>query len=110
VWQQLACVIELVVVLCRFSGSRAGKTLAFSRPSQIDAGAGAFRFGASPAGLLSPIVCSLLIYLAVYYLCRLICPLLRRVLLQQRTGISVSSLPLLLYETLEVGETRYGGL
>jgi hypothetical protein len=35
---------------------------------------------------------------------------LRRVLLQQRTGIPASSLPLLLYETLEVGEARDGGL
>jgi hypothetical protein len=57
------------VVLCRFGGSRAGKTLAFSRPSQTDAGAS--WFGAAPAGLLSPLACSLPIYLAVYYLCRL---------------------------------------
>jgi hypothetical protein len=28
-------------------------------------------FGAAPAGLLSPLACSLPIYLAVYYLCRL---------------------------------------
>jgi hypothetical protein len=34
-------------------------------------GAGASRFGAAPAGLLSPLACSLPIYLAVYYLCRL---------------------------------------
>jgi hypothetical protein len=34
-------------------------------------GAGAARFGAAPAGLISPLVCSLPIYLAVYYLCRL---------------------------------------
>ena len=32
----------------------------------------------------------------------------RRVLLRQRTGMSTSSLPLLLYETLEVGEARDG--
>jgi hypothetical protein len=30
--------------------------------------------GAAPAGLLSPLVCSLPIYLAVYYLCRLQMP------------------------------------
>jgi hypothetical protein len=35
-WQHSAYATELVVVLCRFGGSRAGKTLAFSRPSQID--------------------------------------------------------------------------
>jgi hypothetical protein len=34
-------------------------------------GAGASLFGAAPAGLLSPLACSLPIYLAVYYLCRL---------------------------------------
>jgi hypothetical protein len=28
-------------------------------------------FGAAPAGVLSPLACSLPIYLAVYYLCRL---------------------------------------
>ena len=37
-------------------------------------GAGASRFGAAPAGLLSPLACSLPIYLAVYYLCRLQMP------------------------------------
>jgi hypothetical protein len=34
-------------------------------------GAGASRFGAALVGLLSPLACSLPIYLAVYYLCRL---------------------------------------
>jgi hypothetical protein len=34
-------------------------------------GAGASWFGAAPARLLSPLACSLPIYLAVYYLCRL---------------------------------------
>jgi hypothetical protein len=63
--------MELVLLLCRFDGSRAGKTLAFSRPSQIDAGAGASRFGAAPVGLLSSLMCYIPIYLAVYYLCRL---------------------------------------
>ena len=37
-------------------------------------GAGASRFGAASAGLLSPLACSLPIYLAVYYLCRLQMP------------------------------------
>jgi hypothetical protein len=37
-------------------------------------GAGASRFGAAPAGLLSPLACSLPIYLAVYYLCHLQMP------------------------------------
>jgi hypothetical protein len=32
----------------------------------------------------------------------------RRVLLRQRTGMPTSSLPLLLYEVLEVGEARDG--
>jgi hypothetical protein len=36
--------------------------------------AGASRFGVAPAGLLSPLACSLPIYLAVYYLCRLQMP------------------------------------
>jgi hypothetical protein len=34
------------------------------------------------------------------------CTGLRRVLLRQRTGMPASSLPFLLYETLEVGEAR----
>jgi hypothetical protein len=34
-------------------------------------GAGASRFGAAPAGLVSLLACSLPIYLAVYYLCLL---------------------------------------
>jgi hypothetical protein len=72
--------------------------------------AGASRFGAAPAGLLSPLACPLPIYLAVYYLCHLQMRSLRRVLLRQRTGMSVSSLPLLLYETLEMGEARDRGL
>jgi hypothetical protein len=37
-------------------------------------GACASRFEAAPAGLLSPLACSLPIYLAVYYLCRLQMP------------------------------------
>jgi hypothetical protein len=37
-------------------------------------GAGASRFGDAPAGLLSPLACSLPVYLAVYYLYRLQMP------------------------------------
>jgi hypothetical protein len=40
----------------------------------LTSGAGASRFGAAPAGLLSPLACSLPIYLVVYYLCRLQMP------------------------------------
>jgi hypothetical protein len=36
--------------------------------------AGASRFGAALAGFFSPLACSLPIYLAVYYLCRLHMP------------------------------------
>jgi hypothetical protein len=45
---------------------QAGKTLAFSRLSRLTSGVGASWFGASPAGLISPLACSLPIYLAVY--------------------------------------------
>jgi hypothetical protein len=64
VWQQSVYVMELVVALCRFSGSRTGKTLAFSRPSRIDAGCGCLSVGAAPVGLffsacmLSPYISS----------------------------------------------------
>jgi hypothetical protein len=37
-------------------------------------GAGASQFGDAPAGFLSPLACSLPIYLAVYYLCCLQVP------------------------------------
>jgi hypothetical protein len=37
-------------------------------------GVGASRFGAAPAGLFSPLVCSIPKYLALYYLCRLQMP------------------------------------
>jgi hypothetical protein len=68
-------------------------------------------FGAALAGLLSLLTCSLPIYLAIYttYVA-FRCPGLRRVLLRQRTCMSASSLPLLLCETLEVGEARDGSL
>jgi hypothetical protein len=73
-------------------------------------GTGASRFGAAaPAGILSSIACSLLICIyryTTYVASR--CPGLRRVLLLQRTGMHASSLPLVLYETLEVGEARDG--
>jgi hypothetical protein len=37
-------------------------------------GAGVSWFGAAPAGLLSPLACSLPIYIAVYYICRIQMP------------------------------------
>jgi hypothetical protein len=40
----------------------------------LTSGVGASRFGAAAAGLLSPLACSLPIYLAVYYLYRLQMP------------------------------------
>jgi hypothetical protein len=73
-WQQSTYATKLVVVFYRFGGSRAGKTLAFSHPSWIDAWCECLSIGAAPAGLLSPLACSLPIYLAVYYLCRLQMP------------------------------------
>jgi hypothetical protein len=59
---------ELLVVLCRFGGSRAGKTLVFSRPSQTDDWCGCLSVW-SCSGWASSLACSLPIYLAVYYLC-----------------------------------------
>jgi hypothetical protein len=88
------------VVLCRFGGSRAGKTLALLG---LTSGSGASWFGAAPARLLSPLACSLHIYLAVYYLCCLQMPRSLSCLLRQRTDILAFSLLLLFYKTLEVG-------
>jgi hypothetical protein len=68
VQQQSTYATELVVVLYRLDGSRTGKALTLLG---LTPSAGASRFGAAPAGLLSPPVCSLYMYLAVYYLCRL---------------------------------------
>jgi hypothetical protein len=60
------------VVLCRFGGSpglgRHSHSLALLG---LTPAAGASWFGAAPAELLSSLACSLPIYLAVYYLCRL---------------------------------------
>jgi hypothetical protein len=55
------------VVLCRLSGSRAGKALTFSHPSRIDV-----LCGWSCSGWASFFACVLspYMYLAVYYLCR----------------------------------------
>jgi hypothetical protein len=72
-------------------------------------GAGASRFGAAPARLLSPLMCSLPICIwryTTYVTSR--CPGLRRVLLWQRTGMPASTLPVLIYETLEVGRRWRG--
>jgi hypothetical protein len=52
---------------------------------------------------------SLYIYMYTTYVASR-CPGLCRVLLRQGTCVSASSLPLLLYKTLEVGEARDGGL
>jgi hypothetical protein len=73
---------------------------------------GASRFGAAPVGLLYTLACSLPIYLAVYYLCRL--QMLRSSSCPSPTTNKYvrifPSPPLLLYETLEVVEARDGGL
>jgi hypothetical protein len=42
---------------------------------RLTPGTGASRFGVAPARLLSPLVCSLPIYLVIYYLCRLQVPM-----------------------------------
>jgi hypothetical protein len=62
------------VVLCHFGGSRAGKTLAFSRPSRIDIWCGCLSVWSCSGWAFSPLACSLPIYLAVYYLCHLQMP------------------------------------
>jgi hypothetical protein len=59
------------VVLCRFGGSGLGRHSHSLVLLGLTPGAGASRFGAAPAGFISPLACSLPIYLAVYYLCRL---------------------------------------
>jgi hypothetical protein len=90
------------VVLCRFGGSRAGKTLAFSRPSRIDARCRCLLvLSCSGWTSFSAYVLSLYIYRYTTYVTSR-CPGLRRVLLRQRTSM-FASLPLLLYETLGVG-------
>jgi hypothetical protein len=63
------------VILCRLGGSRAGKTLAFSRPSRTDAWCGCLSVWSCSGWVLSQLACSLPIYLAVYYLCRLQMPM-----------------------------------
>jgi hypothetical protein len=57
-WQQSTYTTELVVVLCRFDGSKTGKTLAFSRPSRIDAWCGCLSVWSCSTGLLSLCVLS----------------------------------------------------
>jgi hypothetical protein len=65
--------------------------------------------GQTPSALLSPHACSLHIYLAVYYLYRL--QMLRSSLCPPATNrYARLFFPLLLYETLEVGEARDEGL
>jgi hypothetical protein len=77
VWQQSAYAIELLVVLCRFGslvGPGLGRHLHSLALLGLTSGTGASRFGAALARLISPLACSLPIYLAVYYLCRLQMP------------------------------------
>jgi hypothetical protein len=62
------------VVLCRFTGPGLGKHSHSLALLGLTPGAGASRFGTAPAGLLSLLACSLPVYLAVYYLCRLHMP------------------------------------
>jgi hypothetical protein len=63
-WQRSAYATELVVVLCRFGESKAGKTLAFSRPSRIDVWCVCLSvwscsgWGSSSACVLSPYISS----------------------------------------------------
>jgi hypothetical protein len=64
----------------------------------------ASRFVAAPAGLLSPLACSL--PLAVYYLCRLQMPRSSSCPSPATNMYIHIFLLLLLYETLEVGDTR----
>jgi hypothetical protein len=56
------------------AGSGPGRHLHSLALLGLTLGAGASRFGAEPAVFLSPHACSLPIYLAVYYLCRLQIP------------------------------------
>jgi hypothetical protein len=57
------------VVLCRLGGSRAGRHSYSLVLFELTPGAGASRFGATLARLLSSLACSPCMYLAVYYLC-----------------------------------------
>jgi hypothetical protein len=95
------------MVLCRIGGSRVGKTVTFSHPSQTEAWCGCLLVW-SCSGWASFFVCLLspYMYLAVTIYVASRCPGLRRVLLRQRTYMSTSCLPFLLYETLEVVEAR----
>jgi hypothetical protein len=62
------------VLLCHFGSPGLGRHSRSLTLIGLTPGAGASLFGAAPTGLLSPLVCSLPIYLAVYYLCRLQMP------------------------------------
>jgi hypothetical protein len=111
-WQQSAYATKLVLLLCRLGGSRAGKALAFSRPSRTEAWCGRLSvWSCSSWASFSTCVLSPYMYLAVYYLYRLqmlrssSCPSSAT----NRYGRPFPSLPFLLYETLKVGEARDGG-
>jgi hypothetical protein len=72
-------------------------------------GAGASRFGVASVGLLSPLVCSLSLYLrSILPMSPLDALSFCRVLFRQRICMFASSLSLLLYETLEVGRRGMG--
>jgi hypothetical protein len=73
-------------------------------------GAGDSRFKAAPAELFSACVLSPYISSGILPMLSPDTQGLRRVLLRQRTDMSASSLPLLLYKTLEVEETSDKGL
>jgi hypothetical protein len=67
--------LELVVVLGCLDGSRAGKALAFSRPSRTNAWCACLLvWSCSEWASFSAYVLSPYMYLAVYYLCRLQMP------------------------------------
>jgi hypothetical protein len=71
-WQQSAYATKLVLLLCRLGGSRAGKALAFSRPSRTEAWCGRLSvWSCSSWASFSTCVLSPCMYLAVYYLYRL---------------------------------------
>jgi hypothetical protein len=86
--------MELVVVLCRLSGSTAGRHSHSLALFGLTPGAGASRFGAALAVLLSPLACSLPVCISRYttYVASR-CPCLHCVLLWQRTDMTGSSLP-----------------
>jgi hypothetical protein len=87
-------------MLCRLGGSRAEKSLAFSRSSWTDVWCRCLSvWSCFDWAYFSASVVSLYKYISVYYLCHL-------EMSRSWTGISASSLPFMLYETLKIGEVR----